>query len=136
MRPVLCVGETIEQRKNQETSSVITRQLDGALKGVSQNDIERIDIAYEPVWAIGSGLNASADQIRETHAQIRGFLTERFGDSIGKRVRILYGGSVKPDNIRNIAEVDLVNGVLVGGASLVVDSFMSIVRAFSSVSTL
>lgn len=131
MRPILCVGETIAQRNNKETSSVITRQLDAALKGVSQDDIETIDIAYEPVWAIGSGLNASADQICETHTQIKEFVTRRFGATAGNQVRILYGGSVKPDNIQMIAELALVNGVLVGGASLVVDSFMSIVKAFS-----
>jgi triosephosphate isomerase len=132
MRPILCVGETIEQRKSAQTTAVIAHQLDSALKGVAEDGIDKVEIAYEPVWAIGTGLNASAEQIRETHAEIRKFLTDRFGAAKGKEVRILYGGSVKADNAEMIARIEAVNGVLVGGASLIAESFVSIARSFSS----
>jgi triosephosphate isomerase (TIM) len=132
MRPILCVGETIEERESMQTSAVITRQLDSALKGIPEDGIDKVEIAYEPVWAIGTGLNASAEQIRETHAQIKEFLNRRFGEAKGGQIRILYGGSVKPDNAQMIAHIDVVSGVLVGGSSLVAESFISIVRAFSS----
>jgi triosephosphate isomerase (TIM) len=131
MRPILCVGETLEERERKQTSIVITRQLDSALKGMREGGIDKLEIAYEPVWAIGTGLNASDEQIRETHTQIKEFISNRFGEAQGGRTRILYGGSVKPDNAQNIAKIDVVSGVLVGGASLVAESFISIVRAFS-----
>jgi triosephosphate isomerase len=132
MRPILCVGETIEQRQSKQTSMVITRQLGSALKGIAEDGIDKLEIAYEPVWAIGTGLNASAEQIRETHTQIKEYLSSRFGDAKGEPIRILYGGSVKPDNAHMIAEIGVVGGVLVGGASLVAESFVSILRAFST----
>lgn len=132
MRPILCVGETIEERRGDQTSAVITRQLDSALKGVAEGDIENIEIAYEPVWAIGTGLNATAEQINKTHEQIRDFLNRHFGDTKGRQVRILYGGSVKPDNAEMIGRISSVNGVLVGGASLIADSFGAILREFST----
>jgi triosephosphate isomerase (TIM) len=131
MRPILCVGETLEQRKTQKTTAVIASQLEAALKGVSEDGIDRIEIAYEPVWAIGTGINASADQIRETHTEIRKFLNSRFGLARGREIRILYGGSVNADNAAMIARIEAVNGVLVGGASLIGESFISIVRTFS-----
>jgi len=136
MRPILCVGETIEQRKSAQTTDVISHQLDAALKGVGEDGIDKVEIAYEPVWAIGTGLNASAEQIRETHAEIKKFLTKLFGSVKGGEVRILYGGSVKADNAEMIAGIEAVNGVLVGGASLAADSFISIVRSFSQNETL
>ena len=132
MRPILCVGETIEERRGDQTSAVITRQLDSALKGVAEGDIENIEIAYEPAWAIGTGLNATAEQINKTHEQIRDFLDRHFGDTKGRQVRILYGGSVKPDNAEMIGRISSVNGVLVGGASLIADSFGAILREFST----
>jgi triosephosphate isomerase len=131
MRPILCVGETIEERKGDHASAVITRQLDSALKGVTEDAIDKVEIAYEPVWAIGTGLNATAEQIRETHTLIRNFLFNRFDKTKSEHVRILYGGSVKPDNAEMIARIESVNGVLVGGASLIADSFLEIIRAFS-----
>lgn len=131
MRAILCVGETLEQRKKEQTTAVIASQLNSALKGVSEDGIDKVEIAYEPVWAIGTGLNASAEQIRETHGEIRNFLNTRFGPAHGSEVRILYGGSVKADNAEMIARIEAVNGVLVGGASLVADSFISIIRSFS-----
>ncbi len=131
MRPILCVGETLEERRSDRTGQVIARQLDSALKGVSEGAIENVEIAYEPVWAIGTGLNANAEQIRDTHGQIRERLIDLFGAANCEPVRILYGGSVKPDNADSIAGIDAVNGLLVGGASLVAESFLSIARAFS-----
>lgn len=132
MRPILCVGETLEERQADKTSAVIERQLDSALKGISEGDIEKVEIAYEPVWAIGTGVNATVEQIRDTHLQIRGLLIGRFGETNGSRVRILYGGSVKPENAPMLAGVESANGVLVGGASLDAQSFRAIVQAFKS----
>ena len=132
IRPILCVGETLEQRQSDRTDEVIARQLDAALKGVSEDGIANVEIAYEPVWAIGTGLNASAEQIRDTHRQIRQCLVTLVGEEKGEKTRILYGGSVKPDNAAMIAETPEVNGLLVGGASLVAESFLDIARSFSA----
>jgi triosephosphate isomerase len=131
MRPILCVGETIEERRGGRTTVVISRQLDSALKGFSKDDIENVEIAYEPVWAIGTGVNATIEQISEVHAQIRNFLRTQFGTFKGEQTRILYGGSVKPDNAAILAQIDEVNGLLVGGASLAAETFLPIIRAFS-----
>jgi triosephosphate isomerase (TIM) len=131
MRPILCVGETLEERQQNLTGKVITRQLRAALKGLSKDVIENVEIAYEPVWAIGTGQNATAAQVRNVHAQIRRFLASSFGDSTSRRTRILYGGSVKPENADMLAEIDEVNGLLVGGASLQAESFLPIVYAFT-----
>jgi len=131
MRPIVCVGETLEERQSQQTFEIIARQLESALKGLGNGAIDKIEIAYEPVWAIGTGHNATPEQIHEAHAHIRQFADTLLGGSNTKRVRILYGGSVKPDNADIIAAIDEVNGLLVGGASLQAESFLSIVRAFS-----
>jgi triosephosphate isomerase len=131
MRPILCVGETLEERQSQQTFAIIERQLQSALKGLGNDAIENIEIAYEPVWAIGTGHNATPEQIREVHAYIRRFVNTPFGGSNSNGMRILYGGSVKPDNAAMIAAIDEVNGLLVGGASLQAESFLPIVRAFS-----
>jgi triosephosphate isomerase len=131
MRPILCVGETLEERQSQQTFEIIERQLESALKGLGNDAIESIEIAYEPVWAIGTGHNATAEQIREVHAYIRRFVNTSLGRSNSSGVRILYGGSVKPDNAAMIAAIDEVNGLLVGGASLQAESFLPIVHAFS-----
>jgi triosephosphate isomerase len=130
MRAILCVGETLEERQEKLTSRVITRQLRSALKGSAKDVIDKLEIAYEPVWAIGTGLNATASQVRDVHIRIRRFLTTTFGETAGKRIRILYGGSVKPDNAEELAQVDEVNGLLVGGASLKAESFLPIIAAF------
>ena len=131
MRPILCVGETLAEREREETFEVISRQLDIALKGLDKDAIENIEIAYEPVWAIGTGHNATPEQIRQVHAKILDFLAGLFGTSITSERRILYGGSVKPENAAMISETDHVDGFLVGGASLQVDSFLAIARSFS-----
>jgi triosephosphate isomerase len=134
MRPILCVGETLEERRAERTAAIVAHQLEGALKEIGKDDIEHVEIAYEPIWAIGTGQNATAEQIRETHAQIRNFLIDRFDRTKGRQTRIVYGGSVKPENAVMLAGIDEVNGVLVGGASLAAESFLPIVRAFSNYS--
>ncbi|MBI3493190.1 MAG: triosephosphate isomerase, partial [Acidobacteria bacterium] len=121
------VGETLEERERNETLAVLDRQIKDGLDGFTAPRIAEIVIAYEPVWAIGTGRNATAAQAGEVHAHIRTRLRQWFGAEAAERCRILYGGSVKPDNIRElIAEPD-VDGALVGGASLDVRSFGEIV---------
>jgi triosephosphate isomerase (TIM) len=131
MRPILCVGETLDERQSDRTKDVIVHQIDSALKAVGGDAIEHLEIAYEPVWAIGTGLNASAEQIRDVHQHIRQRLLELYGSPRGQQIRILYGGSVKPENAEMIAGIGGVDGLLVGGASLIAPSFLSIARAFS-----
>jgi triosephosphate isomerase len=131
MRPILCVGETLAERQSQQTFKIVEQQLESALKGLNNGAIDTNEIAYEPVWAIGTGQNATPEQIREVHARIRQFLSVSFSQSKADRARILYGGSVKPDNAGTIAEITDVNGLLVGGASLQAESFLAIIRAFS-----
>jgi len=130
LRPILCIGETLEERENGATTTVITRQLRNALKELLENDIGNIEIAYEPVWAIGTGRNADAEQVTEVHESIRGFLTTSFGESNGQGLRLLYGGSVKPENAAELANIPDVDGLLVGGASLKAETFMPVVYCF------
>ena len=129
LRPIVCVGETVGERRAGRTRTVIGRQLRIALKAMAKAAIENIEIAYEPVWAIGTGQNATPEQVGEVHSQIRNFLLKSFGAEEGNRVRILYGGSVKPDNAASLMSAPEVNGLLVGGASLDPDAFLSIVRS-------
>jgi len=129
MNAILCVGETLSERQEGSTEEVINRQLHTALKGLDKSAMSKVEIAYEPVWAIGTGQNATAEQISAVHNQIRQFLTISFGDS-GGGVRILYGGSVKPENASMLAEINEVHGLLVGGASLQAETFVPIVSAF------
>jgi triosephosphate isomerase len=132
LRPILCVGETLSQRQCDQTLDVVTAQLDGALKGLGKGVIENLEIAYEPVWAIGTGQNATAEQIDQVHRSIRSYLQNEFDLATGKAVRILYGGSVKPENASTLATIAEVNGLLVGGASLTADSFAAIVRSYGA----
>jgi len=131
LRPILCVGETLKERRAGRTTTVITRQLRVALKGLIKNAIENIEIAYEPVWAIGTGQTATPDQISQVHRRIRQLLVRSFGEVKGSQVRILYGGSVKPDNARELMQTPDVNGLLVGGASLKTETFLPIVHCLS-----
>lgn len=128
LRPILCVGETLSERQAGRAALVITRQLRIALKGLSKSAIENVEIAYEPVWAIGTGHNATTQQISRVHERIRKFLTKRFGEAKGSAVRILYGGSVNPGNAAEIRHTAEVNGLLVGGASLKAETFLPIVH--------
>jgi len=126
--PVLCVGETREEREAGRTEAVVERQLRGGLADVPASRASSVTIAYEPVWAIGTGLTASPAQAGEVHARIRALLLDLWGPA-GEPVRILYGGSVKPDNAAALMNTPEIDGALVGGASLVAESFGRIVAA-------
>jgi triosephosphate isomerase len=127
--PIICVGETLEERERSETLAILDRQIKEGLDGVTGDQVAALVVAYEPVWAIGTGRNATAAQAGEAHAHIRTRLRQWFGGEAAERCRVIYGGSVKPDNIRQlIAEPD-VDGALVGGASLDLKSFSDIVTA-------
>jgi triosephosphate isomerase (TIM) len=127
--PIICVGETLNEREQGSTFKVIGAQLDGALEGISASDAKRIVIAYEPVWAIGTGKTATSAQAQEVHAFIRDNLTQRFGAEVAKSIRIQYGGSVTAANALELMQQPDVDGALVGGASLKADSFGTIVKA-------
>ena len=129
--PIICIGETLEQRDLGRTLDVVSRQLAGALAGFVAADVARFVIAYEPVWAIGTGRNATSSQAQEVHAHIREQLTGLYGREISERVRIQYGGSVKPDNAADLMAKPDVDGALVGGASLKAGDFAAIVKAAS-----
>jgi triosephosphate isomerase len=128
LEPILCVGETLEEREREVTEEVIGRQLRAVLDSAGIASFSRAVIAYEPVWAIGTGRTASPDQAQEVHAFIRGILAAD-DDTIVDSVRILYGGSVKPSNARDLFSMPDVDGGLVGGASLDAEGFAEICRA-------
>lgn len=125
---IVCVGETLEEREGGETFTVVGNQLRGALAGFAAGDFERIVIAYEPVWAIGTGKTATTEQAQEVHEYIRNLIVGLAGQGVADSVRILYGGSVKPDNIRGLMERPDIDGALIGGASLKPDSFARMVN--------
>jgi triosephosphate isomerase (TIM) len=127
LRPIVCVGETLSERVRDHTLDVVGRQIRSALLHVSPADIQALCIAYEPVWAIGTGRTATPDQAEEVHANIRAIVAELAGAETAERVRILYGGSVKPDNVDSLMAEANVDGALVGGASLDAKSFARIV---------
>jgi triosephosphate isomerase len=124
MRPVLCVGELVDERERGETEVVVQRQLDAGLAGVAEEDLQRVVIAYEPVWAIGTGKNATPDDAASVHAFLRSLIVARGGP---EEIAILYGGSVKPGNVLSLLAEDEIDGVLVGGASLTPESWTEIV---------
>jgi triosephosphate isomerase len=126
---ILCVGETINQRKSGQTEAVLDGQLTGGLRGVGGSETERLTIAYEPVWAIGTGVNATPEQAQQSHTFIRRRCADLLGADFAANLTIQYGGSVKPDNAAAIMVQPDVDGALVGGASLKADSFLAIVRA-------
>jgi triosephosphate isomerase len=125
--PIVCVGETLAERDAGQTLPRVAAQLDGGLGEIPDGDLSRCVIAYEPVWAIGTGRNATPAQAVEVHAFIRGRLGSRLGGA-GQSLRILYGGSVKPDNVAGLMRESEIDGALVGGASLTVESFATIVK--------
>ncbi|MEO1527475.1 MAG: triose-phosphate isomerase [Planctomycetota bacterium] len=127
--PIVCVGETLEQREAGETEAVVGSQLRGSLKGLDEARAPGVVIAYEPVWAIGTGKTATPDQAEDVHAFIRGLLGELFTPEIADQVRIQYGGSVKPGNAKELLSQPNIDGALVGGASLKVDDFVAIIEA-------
>jgi triosephosphate isomerase (TIM) len=127
--PIVCVGELLAEREANQTAAVIRRQFEGSLAGVSSDQIERTVIAYEPVWAIGTGKVATPQQAEEVHADLRRLLTERYNERSAAKVRILYGGSVKASNAGELLAQANIDGALVGGASLKADEFLGIAAA-------
>jgi triosephosphate isomerase len=127
LTPIVCVGESLGEREAGRTMDVVGRQIDGSLKGLAADAVDRILVAYEPVWAIGTGKVATPEQAQEVHAFIRGRIAASRGGKTADGLRILYGGSVKPDNIATLMAQADVDGALVGGASLAAESFLKIV---------
>jgi triosephosphate isomerase len=126
--PMLCVGETLDERKANRTDRVLKRQLEAGLNLLKEDDFHMISIAYEPVWAIGTGEVATLEQIAAAHSTVRKFLAVKIGTEVAETVRVLYGGSVKPDNAGAIMAVADVDGLLVGGASLRAETFVPIIE--------
>jgi triosephosphate isomerase len=127
LTPIVCIGETLEQRDRNETLAVLDRQIKGSLDSLTADQVAALVVAYEPVWAIGTGRNATPEQAAEAHAHIRQRLRQWFGATAADQCHVIYGGSVKPDNIRALMAAGDVDGALVGGASLVVQAFADIV---------
>ena len=129
LHPIVCVGETLAERESNRTGEVVSRQIRGALAGLAPEQIGKLTLAYEPVWAIGTGKVATTAQAQEVHGQIRGLLRELAGPQVSEMVRIQYGGSVKPDNAAELLGQPDIDGALVGGASLKSEDFARIVAA-------
>jgi triosephosphate isomerase (TIM) len=129
LSPILCVGEKLEERDANQTEKVIETQLKGGMDGLTAQQLKDLVIAYEPVWAIGTGRNATPEQAQEVHQFIRNWLTNKFGAAFAQAVRIQYGGSVKADNAASLMAKPDVDGALVGGASLKADDFLKIIQA-------
>lgn len=127
--PLLCIGETLEERRSGRTEEVCRAQLSGALAGIPAEDLAGLVIGYEPVWAIGTGVNASGEDAEKTIALIRQFLTDTYGEKTGEKIRIQYGGSVKPENVDEYFQQKNIDGALVGGASLETGSFFSLIKS-------
>jgi triosephosphate isomerase len=125
--PIYCIGETLDERKGNRTDRVLKKQLENGFELVNVADARRMTVAYEPVWAIGTGETATVEQVEQAHRTIRKWMVQRIGDD-ANQVRILYGGSVKPDNAKELMAIDDVDGLLVGGASLQAESFLPIIE--------
>jgi len=128
LHPIICVGETLEERERGDTFKIVERQMKEGLKGLDAAAVQVIVIAYEPIWAIGTGKTATPEQAQEVHAFIRGLASTIFNPEGAEQIRIQYGGSVKPDNVDELMAQPDIDGALVGGASLKVDSFARIIR--------
>ncbi|MBS1572145.1 MAG: triose-phosphate isomerase [Bacteroidetes bacterium] len=131
LTPIYCNGETLEQRKNGQHFEVIKNQTQVALFTLSADEIKKVVIAYEPVWAIGTGETATPEQAQEIHAYIRSLIAEKYGKEVADEISILYGGSVKPDNAKEIFSKPDVDGGLIGGAALKLEDFSKIIEAFN-----
>ncbi len=129
LHAIVCVGETLEERESDRVMEVISRQVSGAFTGVSAEAAGRIVIAYEPVWAIGTGKTATPEQAQEVHAAIRAMIEKSYGAAVAEDMRILYGGSVKPANAEALLKQADIDGALVGGACLQADTFIPIIQA-------
>jgi triosephosphate isomerase len=128
LAPIVCVGELLEEREAGKTAQVIKSQFDGSLAGITEEQIKGIVIAYEPVWAIGTGKVATPAQAEDVHADLRSLLAKRYNAAVAAEVRILYGGSVKASNAGELLGQPNIDGALVGGASLKVDEFLGIAK--------
>jgi len=128
LTPIMCIGESLEEREKGKTMDKVETQINSGLEGLGKDEIRRIVIAYEPIWAIGTGLTATPSQAEEVHSFIREKLAEKYGNEIASYAIILYGGSVKPDNTYSLLKENNINGALVGGASLEADSFIQIAK--------
>lgn len=128
LQPMLCIGELLEQRENGETENVLKAQLETAFSGIDKDGASKISIAYEPVWAIGTGKVATPEMAGDAHLTIRNIVKSLYGDAIASAIPVLYGGSVKPDNIAGLYRMNNIDGVLVGGASLEIKSFLEIIN--------
>ena len=126
--PVLCIGETLDERRANRTDRVLKKQIESGLSGITADDARRVTVAYEPIWAIGTGEVATIDQIGAAHAMLRKWMAAKLGAEAADIIRILYGGSVAPDNVAQIMAVPEVDGVLVGGASLKPDTLIPIIE--------
>lgn len=129
LHPILCIGETLAERQADETEKVLETQLRGCLAGLSAEQMEQIIIAYEPVWAIGTGVVATVEQAQSAHKFIRNLLSQLFDGNLAERVRIQYGGSMKPDNAKQLLMQPDIDGGLIGGASLEAKSFLDIIHS-------
>ena len=129
LTPIVCVGELLEQREAGQTQQVVQQQVEGSLAGLTAEQVAQIVIAYEPVWAIGTGKVATPEQAEEVHSDLRSLLESRYNAETASKVRIQYGGSVKPDNAEELLAQPNIDGALVGGASLKADNFVAIVEA-------
>jgi triosephosphate isomerase len=129
LRPIICVGETLQEREGGVTTRVVEAQVRGVLTGMTESDLASVIIAYEPVWAIGTGRNATPAQAQEVHALIRSLVREQYGEKTAEALVIQYGGSVKPDNSAELLRQNDIDGALVGGACLKVESFSAIVKS-------
>lgn len=127
--PIICVGETLFEFEADKTERVVRKQVSGCLSGLNPEDVARLVIAYEPVWAIGTGKSATVEIAQNTCALVRDEVRNLFGDDVANKVRVQYGGSVKPDNIEEYMSQEDIDGALIGGASLEVDSFKAIIDA-------
>ena len=128
LSPILCIGETLEEREAAKTFEILKKQIDEGIRGVNHQDMKQIVIAYEPIWAIGTGKTASPEQANEAIGFIRRQIESSYGDEISEDIRILYGGSVKPENATEIMDCEEIDGALVGGASLNEKDFLSIIH--------
>jgi len=129
LNPIVCIGEHLEERENGKTKEIIQNQMDGTFKDITREEMIRTVIAYEPIWAIGTGKTATPEQAEEIHAFIRELLTQRYDKETSDSVRIQYGGSIKPNNAEELFKRGNIDGGLVGGASLQVDSLFDIIKA-------
>jgi triosephosphate isomerase (TIM) len=129
LTPIVCLGESLQERKAGDTQKTVARQFEGSLAELSEDAMAQVVIAYEPIWAIGTGEVATPEQAQEVHADLRRLLRTRYNDALAEKVRIQYGGSVKPENAAELLRQPDIDGALVGGASLKADSFLGIVAA-------